>query len=234
MSFYRRIGKRWLDLAIALPALITLAPLLLLIGLVVRVQLGSPVFFSQQRVGEGERLFRLLKFRTMTDARSSDGKLLPDGDRLTRLGLFLRRWSLDELPQLINVLRGDLGLVGPRPLLIRYLPRYTARQRRRHHGRPGLTGWAQVNGRNLLAWEARFEHDLWYLEHCSLALDLRILLLTICCLVGRDDTVARGGAELEDFWGAAGAPRDKPRSMSASEIETPAVANAAQPTAHAR
>jgi sugar transferase EpsL len=212
-GFYLRRGKRALDLVLAAAALVALAPLLAGVALAVRLGLGAPVLFRQERIGQGERVFRLLKFRTMTDARDGAGKLLPDAERLTPLGLFLRRWSLDELPQLVNVLKGELSLVGPRPLLRRYIPRYTPRQRQRHLGRPGITGWAQVNGRNLLGWEARFEHDLWYLAHASLALDLRILLLTAWRLLARDEVVASAGKDLEEFWGAAGPPADGPRCL---------------------
>ena len=218
-GFYVRIGKRCLDLALTIPALLTLSPFLLAIAVLTYLNLGSPVLFRQERVGHHGRIFRLIKFRTMSNARDATGRLLPDGDRLTPFGLFLRRWSLDELPQLLNVLVGELSLVGPRPLLVRYLPRYTARQRRRHLCRPGITGWAQVNGRNLTSWEARFEDDLWYVEHCSLALDLRILFLTLLVVLTRDDAVATAGMDLDEFWGQAGAPRSGPRALPADETE---------------
>jgi lipopolysaccharide/colanic/teichoic acid biosynthesis glycosyltransferase len=220
-GLYARRGKRLADLALASAALVVLAPLLAGVAVAVRLALGSPVLFRQERVGYRERVFRLLKFRTMTDARDAAGRLLPDGERLTPTGLLLRRWSLDELPQLVNVLRGDLSLVGPRPLLRRYLPRYTARQRQRHCCRPGITGWAQVHGRNRLAWEQRFEHDLWYLEHVGPWLDLRILLLTLRRLLVRDEVVAAAGQELEEFWGAAGPPPDGPRCLPTDESGDP-------------
>lgn len=216
-GFYQRRGKHCLDLAVALPVLFGLLPLLLVLALLVRVNFGSPVLFRQERVGRDERVFRLNKFRTMTNARDEDGALLPDAERLTAFGLFLRRWSLDELPQLLNVIRGELSLVGPRPLIVRYLPRYTERQRRRHLVLPGITGWAQVNGRNLLSWEARFEHDLWYVEHCSFWLDLKILVRTVVNLFGTDTTVATGGAAIEEFWGEQGPPPDGARAFSADE-----------------
>lgn len=216
-GFYQQRGKRCLDLAVALPALVGLLPLLLVLVLLVRIKLGSPVLFRQERVGRAERVFRLNKFRTMTNARDEQGRLLPDAERLTPFGLFLRRWSLDELPQLLNVVRGELSLVGPRPLIVRYLPRYSDRQRRRHVVPPGITGWAQVNGRNLLSWEARFEHDLWYVEHCSFGLDFRILFRTVINLLDRDATVATGGADVEEFWGEQGPPVEGAPAFSADE-----------------
>ena len=218
-GFYARHGKRGLDLVLAVPLLVAISPLLLAVALAVRLGLGAPVLFRQERVGRDERVFRLLKFRTMTDARDASGRLLPDAERLTGLGLFLRRWSLDELPQLLNVLRGDLSLVGPRPLLRRYLPRYTPRQRQRHRGRPGITGWAQVNGRNLLGWEQRFEHDVWYLENVSLGLDLRILVRTARRLVAADEVLAGGGRDLDEFWGTHGPPAHGPRGFPTDETE---------------
>lgn len=216
-GFYRRRGKRWLDLALALPALLGLSPFLLVLALLVRIRLGPPVLFRQERVGQNERVFRLNKFRTMTSARDEQGRLLPDAERLTPFGLFLRRWSLDELPQLLNVVQGELSIVGPRPLIVRYLPRYTARQRRRHLVPPGITGWAQVNGRNLLSWGARFEHDLWYVEHGSFRLDLEILFRTVINLLNTEATVATGGAEVEEFWGEQGPPAGGVRAFSADE-----------------
>jgi sugar transferase EpsL len=169
----------------------------------------------------------------MTNARDGRGLLLPDAERLTSIGLFLRRWSLDELPQLVNVIRGDLSLVGPRPLFVRYLSRYTPRQRLRHRGQPGITGWAQVNGRNLLAWEARFEHDLWYLEHVSFMLDLKILLRTVVRLIHARDTVASAGAELEEFWGAQGPPAEGPRCMPTDEFDVRVAVDQGRRGAHA-
>jgi lipopolysaccharide/colanic/teichoic acid biosynthesis glycosyltransferase len=218
-SRYRRIGKRCLDLAITLPALLLLSPALILLALLVRLQLGAPVLFRQERVGQGDRVFRLLKFRTMTNARDAEGRLLPDSDRLTSFGLFMRSWSLDELPQLFNVLRGDLSLVGPRPLLVRYLPRYSERQRRRHAIRSGLTGWAQVNGGNMLSWEERFECDLWYVESCSLGLDLQILMLTLKRLLDREQRRGAASDPLPEFWGEMQAPLGAPLAPPADEIE---------------
>ena len=182
-GYYTFRGKRLLDIIMVAPVLVCLAPLMVMVAAAVRLAIGSPVLFCQERIGYQGRCFRLLKFRTMTGARDADGRLLPDAERLTRLGRWLRRSSLDELPQLLNILKGELSLVGPRPLLVRYLPRYTPRQRARHLVRPGLTGWAQVHGRTRVDWDERFEQDLWYLEHCSLRLDLAILWRTAIDLV---------------------------------------------------
>jgi lipopolysaccharide/colanic/teichoic acid biosynthesis glycosyltransferase len=171
--------KRVLDAAASAAALLLLSPLLAAVALAVRVNLGSPVLFRQERPGLHGRPFRLVKFRTMRDAVGADGTPLPDGERLTPFGRLLRASSLDELPELWNVLRGEMSLVGPRPLLMEYLPLYSPRQARRHDVRPGLTGWAQVNGRNAPSWKERLEMDVWYVEHRSFALDLRILLRTV-------------------------------------------------------
>jgi lipopolysaccharide/colanic/teichoic acid biosynthesis glycosyltransferase len=184
---YRCVGKRLLDLLIAVPALVLLAPVLGLVAVLVRVNLGAPVLFRQRRPGFRERPFTILKFRTMTEARDESGRLLPDRLRLTRLGRFLRATSLDELPELWNVIRGDMSLVGPRPLHLKYLPYYTPEERRRFELLPGVTGWAQVNGRNLLGWNARLAHDVWYEEHCSLLLDLKILSVTVFKVLRRAD-----------------------------------------------
>ena len=217
-GFYMRHGKRALDLALALSGIVLLSPALLVLAALVRLNLGAPILFRQERVGAGEQIFRLHKFRTMSNARDSAGTLLPDGDRLGAFGLFLRRWSLDELPQLFDVVAGRLSLIGPRPLLVRYLPRYTARQRQRHFVRPGITGLAQVSGRNLLSWERRFELDLFYVQHGSLKLDLTIFLNTIRLFFGSDTTVAAGGRDLEEFWGSEGPPARGPRAFPADEI----------------
>lgn len=217
-GFYMRHGKRALDLALASTGIVVLAPVMLVLAALVRLNLGAPIFFRQERVGAGERVFRLHKFRTMSNARNSAGELLPDGDRLSDFGLFMRRWSLDELPQLLDVLAGRLSLVGPRPLLVRYLPRYTPWQRRRHMVRPGVTGLAQVSGRNLLSWERRFELDLFYVEHASFKLDMVIFLNTVRLFFGSDNTVAAGGRDLEEFWGSEGPPADGPRAFPADEV----------------
>ncbi len=178
--------KRLFDIAVAGLLLVILLPVLLVVALLVRLRLGSPVLFSQRRPGLHGRLFVLRKFRTMTDARDAQGNLLPDGERLTRLGRFLRASSLDELPELFNVLKGDMSLVGPRPLLVEYLPYYTERERRRHCVRPGITGWAQVNGRNMVPWDRRLEMDVWYVENRTMLLDMHILLLTVARVFRRD------------------------------------------------
>ena len=185
--FYVRIGKRVFDVIVAALALVLLAPLLVLLALLVRIKLGSPILFRQPRPGRFGQTFTLVKFRSMTDARDSSGNLLPDPERLPRFGRFLRSTSLDELPELLNVLRGDMSLVGPRPLLVRYLPYYTPRENRRHDLRPGITGWAQINGRCNLPWTERLELDVWYVERCSLWLDLRILVGTVGKVLGRKD-----------------------------------------------
>ncbi len=171
--------KRLFDVLVTLPALFLLAPLMGLLALLVRFKLGAPVLFRQQRPGLHGRPFTLYKFRTMTDARDAEGALLPDAERLTSFGRFLRSTSLDELPELFNVLKGEMSLVGPRPLLMEYLPRYTPEQQRRHEVRPGLTGWAQVNGRQNSLFSKRLELDVWYVEHLSLWLDMKIVLLTL-------------------------------------------------------
>ncbi len=176
---YERILKRPIDAMLSAAALVVLSPILLVTALLVRIKLGSPVLFTQERPGKDERIFKLYKFRTMTDARDENGALLPDEMRLTRFGALLRKSSLDELPELFNILRGDMAVVGPRPLLVSYLPYYTNQERHRHDVRPGLTGLAQVNGRNCLSWEEKFDWDLKYVKHITFLGDLRIILITI-------------------------------------------------------
>jgi sugar transferase EpsL len=182
--------KRIFDLAIALPGLILLLPLLALVSGVILVRLGRPIFFGQERAGLGGKSFRIYKFRTMTDARDRDGRLLSDRERLTPLGKFLRRTSIDELPELYNVIKGDLSLVGPRPLFMRYLPCYTEREQLRHTVKPGITGWAQIQGRNLLPWDERLALDVWYVENRSIWLDIRILLQTLVKVLTRHGVAA--------------------------------------------
>lgn len=194
--------KRPLDLALTLGAAPLLVPVGLAVALLVRRKLGRPVLFKQVRPGRGGRPFTMLKFRTMTDARGPDGALLPDHERLTPFGQFLRSTSLDELPELLNVLKGDMSLVGPRPLLMQYLERYTAEQARRHEVRPGVTGWAQVNGRNATSWDERFRQDVWYVEHASLLLDFKILLQTLLKVVRRDGIAADGHVTMPEFAGS--------------------------------
>ena len=194
--------KRLFDI-VASVAILTIfsLPLLVLVGLV-RIKLGRPVFFTQVRPGLGGKLFRLIKFRTMTDARGPNGELLPDADRLTPFGRMLRSTSLDELPELWNVIKGEMSLVGPRPLLVEYLPRYSPAQARRHDVRPGITGWAQVNGRNAISWEEKFELDTWYVDNQSFWLDLRILWLTLRKVVVREGISAPGDATMPPFTGS--------------------------------
>jgi lipopolysaccharide/colanic/teichoic acid biosynthesis glycosyltransferase len=202
VTFYRRVGKRALDLALALPALVVLAPLGLALGGLIRWKLGGPVLFRQARPGRDGRVFELIKFRTMSNARDADGALLPDEERLTPFGNRLRRLSLDELPTLWNVVRGEMSLVGPRPLLVQYLDRYTPEQSRRHEVAPGITGWAQINGRNAITWEEKFEHDVWYVENVSLGTDLRILFRTAAQVLGQRGVSAEGHATMPEFMGA--------------------------------
>ena len=200
---YRRSLKRALDAVVASLALLLVLPALLLIALAIRIQLGSPVFFLQVRPGRQGRLFTIVKFRTMRDARDRSGRLLPDAARLTRFGAFLRSTSLDELPELWNVIKGDMSLVGPRPLLVQYLDRYTPGQARRHDVRPGITGLAQVAGRNALTWDQKFAFDVNYVERCSLRLDLGIVLRTVRLVVARTGVNHPGHATMEEFVGSA-------------------------------
>jgi lipopolysaccharide/colanic/teichoic acid biosynthesis glycosyltransferase len=194
--------KRVFDLSVAAAAVVLLAPLVLAVAVAVRLCLGKPVWFVQERPGRHGVPFRMIKFRTMRDALDANGRPLPDGERLTRLGRFLRAASLDELPELWNVLRGDMSLVGPRPLLMEYLPLYSAEQARRHEVKPGITGWAQMNGRNALSWEEKFRLDVWYVDHASLWLDLKIIALTLWKTVRRDGISQSGHATMPDFLGS--------------------------------
>jgi sugar transferase EpsL len=195
------ISKRLLDLALTGLGLVLLAPFLAIIALLVRIEHGKPVLFRQLRPGYRGEPFYIYKFRTMRELRDADGKLLPDEQRLTRLGRFLRATSLDELPELFHVLRGEMSLVGPRPLLMQYLGRYSPEQARRHDVLPGITGWAQVNGRNALTWQDKFSLDIWYVDHWSLALDLRILMMTIWKTLAREGISQPGHATAEEFMG---------------------------------
>ena len=200
---YRARGKRLLDLVLTLPLLVLTLPLQAVIALMVRIKLGTPVLFRQKRPGREAKPFEMVKYRTMTDARDERGELKPDAERLTRFGAFLRSTSLDELPELYNVVRGEMSLVGPRPLLIVYLDRYTARQARRHEVRPGVTGWAQVNGRNRISWEEKFEQDVFYVDNYTLGLDLKILWRTFVGVLKRADTSADGHATAPEFVGSS-------------------------------
>jgi sugar transferase EpsL len=194
--------KRVIDVLGASTALVVLSPLLAVVAVLVRVRMGPPVLFRQLRPGREGRPFELTKYRTMTDQRGPDGALLPDAQRLTALGQFLRRTSIDELPELVNVVRGDMSLVGPRPLLMEYLPRYSPEQARRHEVRPGVTGWTQVNGRNDLTWEEKFALDVWYVDHRSTRLDLEILGRTVSQVLGGQGVSAPGHATMEPFRGS--------------------------------
>ncbi len=193
--------KRLFDLLISLLLLILLSPVLLVVAWLVRQRLGTPVLFRQRRPGMGAQPFEMMKFRTMANAHGPDGNLLPDAERLTAFGRFLRASSLDELPGLINVLKGDMSLVGPRPLLMQYVPLYSPTQARRHEVRPGITGWAQVNGRNALSWDEKFAHDVWYVDHRSFLLDLKILFMTAGKVLRRDGISAVGEATMPVFRG---------------------------------
>lgn len=196
---FMKIEKRLMDLILTIPALLVLSPILILTALMVRIRLGKPVLFVQQRPGQGGRLFKIFKFRTMTDACDVEGNLLPDKQRMTGFGRFLRSTSLDELPELFNILKGDMSLVGPRPLLMQYLERYSPVQARRHEVKPGLTGWAQINGRNAITWEDKFKLDVWYVEHQSVWLDLKIIILTIWKIFKREGISQPGQATMEEF-----------------------------------
>ena len=200
---YARWGKRSLDLALILPGVVLLSPVMLVVAGLVLLTQGVPVIFRQVRPGRGGRPFELLKFRTMRHARDAAGRPLPDAERLTGFGKFLRRTSLDELPELWNVLRGDMSLVGPRPLLMEYLPLYSPEQARRHEVRPGVTGWAQVSGRNALSWEEKFRLDVEYVDRCSLAMDLRILAMTAAAVATARGVSAEGSATMPRFTGSA-------------------------------
>lgn len=196
--------KRAFDIAAVLLGAIVAVPIAAIIALFVRLNIGAPVFFIQRRPGLHGKPFHLVKFRTMTNRVDKDGALLPDAERLTRFGRFLRSTSLDELPELWNVLKGEMSLVGPRPLLMEYLPLYSSEQARRHDVQPGVTGWAQVNGRNAISWQQKFELDAWYVDNHSLWLDLRILALTILKIIRRDGISAEGSATMERFTGGGG------------------------------
>lgn len=187
---YKYCIKRCLDILLSLCGIIVLSPVLLVLAVLVRLKLGSPILFHQERPGKDEKIFTLCKFRTMTDARDEKGELLPDSVRLTKFGRFLRATSLDELPELFNILKGDMSVIGPRPLLVSYLPYYTERERLRHSVRPGLTGLAQVSGRNFIDWDRRFQKDVEYVEHLTFGMDLKVLWLTVQTVLGHTDEVA--------------------------------------------
>lgn len=198
---YARYIKRILDVLLSGCALLVLSPVLLIVAVLVRTKLGSPVIFCQERPGKDEKIFKMYKFRSMTDERDENGELLPDELRLTRFGKALRSTSLDELPELWNIFKGDMSIVGPRPLLVRYLPLYNEVQHHRHDVIPGLTGWAQVNGRNALSWEDKFHLDVWYSEHVSFLLDVKVILLTVKCVLHHEGISSKGSDTMEDFEG---------------------------------
>ena len=194
--------KRVFDFVLALVLIVLFSPLYLIVSVLILLKMGRPILFRQQRPGYKERVFGIYKFRTMTNERDSDGELLPDEKRLLGLGKSIRSTSLDELPQLLNVLKGEMSFVGPRPLLIEYLPLYNVEQKKRHNVKPGITGWAQVNGRNAISWEQKFAYDVWYVEHQSFWLDIKILWLTFLKVVKRSDISSTTGVTMEKFEGS--------------------------------
>ena len=199
---YRHFMKRVLDVIISLIALICVSPILIIVTIVLHVvNKGAGAFFLQERPGKDAVLFKIIKFKTMTDERDSEGNLLPDAQRLTRMGKFVRSTSIDELPQLINVLKGDMSLVGPRPLLVQYLPLYSTEQSRRHEVRPGITGWAQCHGRNAISWGEKFKLDVWYVDHCSFVTDLKVIWRTIIKVIKRSDINSATSVTMEPFNG---------------------------------
>ena len=200
-GFYAKYVKRGLDVLLSGIALLFFWWLLAIIALLVRLKLGSPVLFKQERPGKDEKIFKLCKFRSMTDARDSKGRLLPDEERLTHFGRLLRSTSLDELPELFNIFKGDMSIIGPRPLLVRYIPLYSSEQHRRHEVRPGLTGLAQVHGRNLVDWDERFKYDVEYVDHCSFTMDIKILVLTVKAVLFREGITSESSATMEEFTG---------------------------------
>lgn len=200
--------KRVFDLLLSIPVLILVSPVIIVVTLLVRMRLGSPVFFSQLRPGLHARPFYMLKFRTMTNTRGSDGRLLSDDKRMTRLGNFLRRTSIDELPEFVNVFKGDMSLVGPRPLLMQYLDRYTPEQARRHEVKPGITGWAQIHGRNALTWEEKFKLDVWYVDNWGIWLDIKIIIITLWKVLKREGINHPGMTTMSEFKGESTIGRD--------------------------
>jgi len=201
-NIYRNHIKRWLGFTLSLLALLCLSPLLLVVTVWLHfANKGAGAFFFQERPGKNGKIFKIIKYKTMTDERDSDGNLLPDEDRLTRVGKFVRSTSIDELPQLFNVLKGDMALIGPRPLLVQYLPLYSPEQARRHEVRPGITGWAQCHGRNALSWSEKFRLDVWYVDHCTFTNDVKVIFSTIKRVIARDGISQEGQATMEAFNG---------------------------------
>ena len=199
---YKHFFKRFLDFSISLIALIIISPILLVISIWLHfANKGAGAFFFQERPGKDGKIFKVIKFKTMTDERDADGNLLPDADRLTKVGKFVRSTSIDELPQLINVLKGDMALIGPRPLLVQYLPLYSPEQARRHEVRPGISGWAQCHGRNAISWTEKFKYDVWYVDHMSLFTDIKVIYMTINKVMKREGICEEGHATMEAFNG---------------------------------
>lgn len=199
---YKHFFKRFIDFWISLIVIICISPILLLVTIWLHyANKGAGAFFLQERPGKDTKIFKVIKFKTMTDERDAEGKLLPDADRLTKVGKFVRSTSIDELPQLINVLKGDMALIGPRPLLVKYLPLYSAEQMRRHEVRPGISGWAQCHGRNAISWTEKFKLDVWYVDHCTLWTDLQVIWITIMKVLKRADISEEGQATMEPFTG---------------------------------
>lgn len=198
---YKAIFKRFIDLLISTIAFIILLPVFLVVAMLLTIANGGKAFFVQPRPGKNEKIFKVIKFKTMNDRRDKDNNLLPDADRITPIGRFVRKTSLDEIPQLLNVIKGDMSLVGPRPLLVQYLPLYSQVQKRRHEVRPGITGWAQVNGRNAIGWDQKFELDVWYVDHVSFGLDLKIIWLTIRKVFKSEGISQQGHATMPFFEG---------------------------------
>ena len=201
MRMYAKCLKRLIDFLLSLLGIILLSPILLVLTILGAIKMKGNPFFTQERPGKNEKIFKLIKFRTMTNEKDENGELLPDEDRLIPYGKFLRATSLDELPELINILKGDMAIIGPRPLLVRYLPRYNAEQHRRHEVRPGLTGYAQAHGRNAVSWEEKFKMDVWYVDHISFRLDLSIIFATIKSVLKHEGISSETSATMEEFWG---------------------------------
>ncbi|MGH4120742.1 sugar transferase [Clostridium sp.] len=195
------IVKRMIDFTLSIVAMVVFFPLLIIVSILVYIRLGSPVFFTQDRVGKNGRIFKMIKFRSMRNSKDKNGELLADGKRLTRLGRVIRSTSIDELPELINIIKGDMSLVGPRPLLVEYITRYSKRQFRRHEVLPGLTGWAQINGRNIISWEKKFELDVWYVENWSILLDIKIIIMTVSKVFKKADINQDDNITMEEFMG---------------------------------
>ncbi|TMM53801.1 sugar transferase [Maribacter algarum] len=198
---YKLFFKRVIDILFSLGVLTILSPIFLVVFLLLSIANNGKAFFVQKRPGKNEDIFKIIKFKSMNDKKGIDGELLPDGDRITKVGQFVRKTSLDEIPQLLNVLKGDMSLIGPRPLLVSYLPLYSEEQSRRHNIRPGITGWAQVNGRNAISWEKKFEYDVWYVDNCSFLVDMKIFWMTFLKVIKRDGISSDTNATMETFTG---------------------------------